>query len=337
VHLTRREFLAGAAAGVAGLTLEPAAFAEGLVTPARGAVPLRALGKTGVKVSAVGLGGFHLGLDSLTDQDAVRLVRTAVDEGITFVENAREYIGGRCEERLGKALRDGYRDKVFLTAKNCGHMRTKADCMTSLEESLRALQTDRVDLMLFHEVIYDNDPDWIFERGGLAAAVEARKQGKVRFIGFSGHKHPDIHLDMLRRDFEWDAVMMPLGVMDARFRSFAQQVLPALSKRQIGSITIKNSGGFMSPMLWENKLTAAECLRYTLSLPISTIALGIESLKQLADNLAVARNFVPMSATEHKALFDRIAAVAADGRYEIYKTTQNFDGAAGKVAHGFQH
>lgn len=337
MHLSRREFLAGAAAGLAGMALAPGAVAETLVSATHGSMPLRTLGKTGERLSLIGLGGFQLGLDSLTEAEATRLVRSGVDEGINFVESAREYMNGKCEERLGKALRDGYRDRVFLTTKNCGHSRSRADCMESIEASLRALQTDRIDLMLFHEVNYDNDPDWLFTRGGLAAAVEAKKQGKVRYIGFSGHKHPSLHLDLLGRDFEWDAVMMPLGVMDAQFRSFAREVLPVLGQRQIGSIAIKTLGGFMSPMTYDNKLTAAECLRYTMSLPVTTVASGIESLAQLRENVAIARTFTPMTGEERQELLARVAAVAADGRYEIYKTTQIFDGAAGKAAHGFAH
>lgn len=218
--MTRREFLLGMAGAAASL-----AFGRGAVQAAtalnaiEGPMPMRPLGKTGVKVSLLGLGGFHLGLDSLTEADSIRLVRTALDEGVNFFDNSQEYFGGMCEERIGKALK-GYRDRAFVMTKNCAHERDKAGAMASLEASLKALQTDHLDLWMFHEVIYDNDPDWILERGGLAAALEAKKQGKVRFIGFSGHKDPKIHLDLLHRGIAWDAVMMPLNVMDAQFRSF---------------------------------------------------------------------------------------------------------------------
>lgn len=333
--MTRREFLLGMAGAAATLALGRIPVRAATASDAlEGPMPMRPLGKTGVNVSLLGLGGFHLGLDSLTEADSTRLVRTALDEGVNFFDNSQEYFGGRCEERLGKAL-TGCRDRAFVMTKNCAHGRDKAGSMASLEASLKALQTDHLDLWMFHEVIYDNDPDWILERGGLAAALEAKKQGKVRFIGFSGHKDPKIHLDLLHRGIAWDAVMMPLSVMDAQFRSFEKQVLPELVKQQIGCLGIKSMGGFLSSMIWDNHLTAEECLRYVMSLPVSTVVSGIESMDQLRQNISIAKRFKPMSPQERQALLALVALVAGDGRYERYKTTADFDGMAGKKAHHF--
>lgn len=300
-----------------------------------GAMPMRPLGSTGVDVSVLGLGGWHVGVGSLTDRQSVALIHRALDAGVNFIDNAREYNEGRSEERVGQALA-GRRDKVIVMTKNCGHGRTKAEANRSLEESLRALKTGHIDLWLFHEVVYDNDPEWIFERGGLAAALAARKAGKVRFIGFSGHKHPDIHLDMLARSFAWDAVMMPLNVLDAHYRSFEKKVLPELTRRRIGCIAMKTLGGFMSPMTDTTKLSPADCLRYVMSLPVSTLVSGMETRPLLEANLAVARGFKPLTDAERERILHASRPHATDGRMERYKTTLDFDADLGQRAHGFK-
>ncbi|HNW36977.1 MAG TPA: aldo/keto reductase, partial [Candidatus Ozemobacteraceae bacterium] len=203
MKMTRRDFLKTAMAGVATVLFDPCIASAELLP---GTMPMRALGSTGEKVSLLGMGGFHIGLDATTEDQAVSLVRAALDGGVTFLDNSREYQGGLCEERMGKALQNGYRAKAFLMTKNCGHARDGESAKKSLEESLKALKTDYLDLWMFHEVIYDNDPDWIFTRGSLEVALQAKKEGKVRFIGFSGHKLPDIFLDMLARPAPWDVV-----------------------------------------------------------------------------------------------------------------------------------
>ncbi len=332
-RIHRREFLkTGLAAGLAALAVPAGPL---LARPVSGRMPMRPLGLTGERVSLLGLGGFHVGIDGLTDGEAIRLIRTALDGGVTFLDNAREYNGGRSEERVGKALQGGWRDRAFVMTKNCAHTRDGAETMRDLEASLKALRTDRLDLMLFHEVCYDNDPDWIMERGALAAAIQARRQGKVRFIGFSGHKLPSTHLRMLALPFRWDAVMLPLGVMDHHFRSFETGVLPELTRRKIGVVAFKTLSGFMSPMLAETGLAAADCLRYTMSLPIGTLIVGMESLELLKKNLKTAWNFTPMSESERTEILARSAPYAADGRYEKYKTTMDFEGPPGKLAHGY--
>lgn len=293
-------------------------------------IPKRPLGSTGEMVSLLGVGGAHLGHDGLTDGESTRLVRTAFEAGVTFFDNAREYFGGRSEERLGRALQ-GIRDQVFLMTKNCGHRRSKADSRQSLEESLRALKTDWIDLWLFHEVIYPDDPAWIFERGGIEAALEAQKAGKIRYIGFSGHKDPRIHLEMLKR-FPWDAVLMPLNVLDAHFRSFEHQVLPEVLKNQAAPLAMKSLGGDgIIPQA--TGISAQDCLRYTLSLPISVLISGMDSLEVLQQNLAVVRDFRPLDAEERERILKR-SAPFAQGGLEEYKTTDAYDGDPGRRAHG---
>lgn len=299
-------------------------------------MPLRFLGRTKELVSLLGLGGFHISLGSHTDDSAVNLMRSAIDEGITLFENSREYNGGLAERRMGKALRGGYRDRVFLLTKNCGHKRTGLDSMKSLEESLRALKTDTIDLWMFHEVIYDNDPEWIVERGGLAAALRAKAQGKIRYIGFSGHKRPEIHLDLMGRHDAWDAVMMPVNAFDAHFRSFQAGALPKALEIGAGVIGMKSLCGFMSDMLYKTGIPASDLVRFAMSLPVSSLVMGIETSEQLASNLTIAKNFKPMSVSERAALLERVGPFAGDGRFERYKTTADLDGDKGKEAHGFK-
>lgn len=335
--ISRRDFLRLTSAGLGAFALggNPLSAALPAATHPDG-MPTRPFGKTGATTSLLGFGGFQIGLRSLDDEKAARVVHEAMDHGITFFESAREYNEGISEERLGKALQGGRRSRVFLTTKNCGHERDYKGAMTSLEASLKALHTDCIDLWMFHEVVYDNDPEWIFTRGGIEAAIEARKAGKIRFIGFSGHKHPDIMLDMLQRPFEWDAVMLPLNVMDSHFRSFEHKVLPELLRRKIAVIAMKVFGGFMSEWIGKAGLTAEECLRYTMSLPIATAAVGMETLDHVRANLKLVGSFKPMTPGERRLILARTAPIAGDGRHEKYKMTMDFDAPTGQKAHGFK-
>jgi uncharacterized protein len=291
-----------------------------------GSVPRRELGHTGEKISMVGLGGYHVGMQS-SEQESIRIIRTGLDGGINFLDNCWDYNDGQSEIRMGKALRDGYRQKAFLMTKIDG--RTKQAAAKQLEESLRRLQTDHIDLLQFHEVIRDNDPERIFAKGGgMEAVLEAKKQGKVRYIGFTGHKSPDIHLKMLNtafaHDFTFDAVQMPLNVMDAHFDSFEKKVLPVLVKHNIGVLGMKPMGDKI--ILNSKTATAIECLHYAMNLPTSVVITGCDSLEILQQALRAARTFKPMAPVEVSKLLARTAPAAAKGEFELYKTTHNFDG-----------
>ncbi len=294
----------------------------------RGEMLYRPLGRTGVTVSAIGMGGAHLGgLGS--DAAAVRLVRSAVDRGLTFMDNSWDYSGGRAEERMGKALAGGWREKVFLMTKVDG--RTKASAQKQLDESLRRLKTDRLDLWQFHEVIRAEDPDRIFARGGaLEAALEARTAGKVRFVGFTGHKDPSIHLKTLAaakaHGFTFDTVQMPLNVMDAHFRSFAHAVVPVALEAGTAVLGMKSMGDRF--ILKSGTVSAPECLRYALSLPTSVVITGIDSEKVLDQAFAVAKAFRPMGRDEVAALLARTRKAAAKGEFELFKTSAHFDATA---------
>ncbi len=319
--LTRREFVKlSVAAGVA------VSVAPGCAAEVKNEMPYRTLGSTGEKVSLIGLGGYHTGLQA-EEEESITLIRTAVDRGINFMDNCWDYNGGQSEVRMGKALRDGYRDKVFLMSKIDG--RTKEAAAKQIDESLKRLQTDRVDLMQFHEIIRLEDPEKIFGAGAaIEAMLEAKKAGKVRYIGFTGHKDPTIHLKMLdvadKNKFHFDAVQMPLSVMDAHFHSFEQQVLPVLVKNGIGVLAMKTLGFGAIPR--SNTVTATECLHYAMNLPTSTVITGMESMDRLDQALAAASSFKPMSKEAVAALLARTADAAADGRYEQFKTSTGFDG-----------
>jgi len=298
-----------------------------------GTVPKKTLGRTGVQVSALGLGGYHLG-SANTDQVANEIVAKALDHGIDFFDNAWEYHDGLSEERLGRALK-GKRQSAFLMTKVCTHGRDKKVAMRTLEESLRRLQTDHLDLWQIHEVIYENDPDLIFAPGGTAEALlDAKKQGKVRFVGFTGHKDPEIHLKMLAHDFPFDTVQMPLNCFDATFRSFETHVLPEATRRGIAVLGMKSLGG-SGEMVRHGGITAQQGLRYAMSLPVATTISGIDSIEVLDQNLAVATNFQPFTATELKELRDQCRQFAADGRYELFKMTTKYDGKIGREQHHF--
>jgi aryl-alcohol dehydrogenase-like predicted oxidoreductase len=285
----------------------------------------RILGSTGEKVSIVGLGGAHVGLQG-TEDDSIRIVRTAIDNGINFMDNCWDYNNGQSEIRMGKALRDEYRSKVFLMTKIDGRDRKTAS--KQLDESLRRLQTDHIDLLQFHEIIRMSDPVRVFAPGGaIEAVLEARKAGKARYIGFTGHKSPDVHLKMLQTAFDngfmFDAVQMPLNVMDAHYDSFEKKVLPVLSENRIGVLGMKPLGG--GEFLRSDTVTAIECLHYAMSLPISVVITGCDSLAVLQQALEAVRNFSPMSEEQRSALLARTAEAADDGKYELYKTGTIFD------------
>jgi aryl-alcohol dehydrogenase-like predicted oxidoreductase len=288
----------------------------------------RPLGSTGEEVSVIGLGGHHIGRQRDEDE-SIRIIRDAIDAGVTLMDNCWDYNGGASEIRMGRALRDGYRDKVFLMTKIDG--RTAAAATAQIDESLRRLQTDVIDLLQFHEVIRMEDPDRIFAGGGaMEAVLAARAAGKVRFIGFTGHKDPAVHLRMLevsrQHGFRFDTVQMPLNVMDAHFRSFEQNVLPVLLADGVGVLGMKPMGD--GRILESGVVTPVECLRYALSLPVSTVVTGIDSIDVLAQDLEVVARFTPMTADERVALLARTADAAAGGAFERFKTTNGFDSTA---------
>lgn len=296
-----------------------------------GTVPKKQLGRTGVQVSALGVGGYHLG-SANTDQVANEIVAKALDHGINFFDNAWEYHDGLSEERLGRALK-GRRQQAFLMTKVCTHGRDKKLAMRMLEESLRRLQTDHLDLWQIHEVVYENDPDLIFAPDGAAEALqEAKRQGKVRFVGFTGHKDPEIHLKMLSHNFPFDTVQMPLNCFDATFRSFETNVLPEASRRGIAVLGMKSLGG-SGEMVRHGGITAEQGLRYAMSLPVATTISGMDSTEVLNQNLAIAVNFNPLTAAQMTELRDRCHAFAADGRYELFKTSTKYDGKIGREQH----
>jgi predicted aldo/keto reductase-like oxidoreductase len=327
--ITRREFVgmavaAGVVAGATGTAASDLAWAVDSKT----GMQYRTLGKTGEKVSMMGLGGFHIGTQK-DESESIKIIRTSVDNGVTFLDNCWDYNGGESEVRMGKALRDGYRQKVFLMTKIDG--RTRDAATKQLEDSLRRLQTDHIDLLQFHEIIRPGDPEKVFAPGaGMEAIVEARKAGKVRYIGFTGHKSPDIHLKMLatadQHNFHFDSVQMPLNVMDAHYESFGKKVLPVLVKKQIGVLGMKPMGAGL--ILRSGVVKSEECLHYAMNLPTSVVITGCDSLEILESSLNAARSFKPLGETQVAELLAKTADSARDGKFEGYKTTTNFDGTA---------
>ncbi|HKJ85430.1 MAG TPA: aldo/keto reductase [Spirochaetia bacterium] len=296
-------------------------------------VPKRPLGSTGEMVSIIGVGGGHVGSGSLSDKEAVHLVQYAIDHGITFMDNAWEYAEGRAESRMGQAIADR-RDKVFLMTKVCARDRDGA--RRQLEDSLRRLRTDLIDLWQFHEVNYGNDPEWIFDPGGaIHAAREALETGKVRFVGFTGHKEPAYHLAMLDQDYPWAALQMPVNVMDASYRSFVNGVLPEAKQRGIGVIGMKSLGG-SGQLVTEAGVAVEDCIGYALSQPIATLVCGMQSIAEVDQNVAIASDFQPMTESELAALVERTRPVATDGRFEYFKTMQYFDSGMHQRQHGFK-
>jgi len=289
----------------------------------------RALGRTGVQVSALGLGGFHLGSPQLSSADSVRLVRAALDGGLTFMDNSWDYREGESERRMGKALRDGYRSRAFVMTKVDG--RTKKEAARQLDESLKRLRMDEVDLLQHHEVIRYDDVDRIFAAGGaMEAFVAARKAGKIRFIGFTGHKDPGVHLYMLetaqRHGFRFDTVQMPLNLMDTHFRSFETKVLPQLVAAGIGVLGMKSMGN--GAILKSRAVTPLECLHYALTLPTSVVITGIDSMKILQQALKAAASFTPLTQPQIARLRAKTDRLALEGTYELFKTTSIFDATA---------
>jgi aryl-alcohol dehydrogenase-like predicted oxidoreductase len=292
-------------------------------------MPYRVLGRTGERVSAIGLGGWHLSLKHVEEPLSIRIIRTAIDHGINFLDNSWDYNEGKSELRMGKALKGSYREKVFLMTKIDG--RSKKEAARQLDESLRRLQTDRIDLVQHHEILRYEDPHRIFdEEGAHAALLEARQAGKLRYIGFTGHKDPHIHLHMLEvareSGFTFDTAQMPLNVMDAHYRSFAKLVVPELVKQQIGVLGMKPLANGI--ILKSKTVTATECLHYALNLPTSVVITGCDSVKILEQAVEAARTFHPMSKAEVQALLGKTAKAAAKGEFELFKTTSIFDSTA---------
>ena len=335
--MERRDFIksavasavtAGAPLGVSGQTQSSARISNPVSRPMSPDMQYRDLGRTGEKVSVIGLGGYHLGKEA-DPAESVRLVRTAIDRGITFMDNCWDYNDGISEVRMGQALRDGYRSKVFLMTKMDG--RTKAAYNLQLEESLGRLQTDVIDLVQFHEVIRMEDPDRIFASGGaLETAVAAREAGKIRYIGFTGHKDPGVHLRMLamaqNHGFHFDTVQMPINVMDAHFRSFTRDVMPVAIQQGIAVLAMKTFGDHF--ILDSKTIEPVEALHYSLTQPVSVVITGIDSMPVMEQALTAVKTFKPMTQEQVTALLDRTRDAAADGRFELFKTTAHFDGTA---------
>jgi len=295
----------------------------------KGDMLYRKLGRTGQEVSSIGMGGFHLGQHGLSDDDSIRLIRSGIDRGITFMDNSWDYNEGQSEIRMGKALQDGYRQKVFLMTKIDG--RTKEVAQRQIETSLERLQTDHIDLVQHHEVIRFDDPDRIFAEGGaMEAILAAQKAGKIRYIGFTGHKDPQIHLYMLKvaasHGFHFDTVQMPLNVMDAHFRSFAQMVLPELVKEKIGVLGMKSMGDGV--ILKSKVVSPIECLHYALSLPTSVVITGIDKPEILDQAIKAVKTFQPMNREQVAQLLAKTKEVAMAGKYELFKTSSHFDSTA---------
>lgn len=314
MRINRRQFLGSSAllgmGAALGAGTEPVEVRNGM--------PYRVLGRTGEMVSLLCLGGSHIGVPKLTDEESIRIMRTAVDEGVNFFDNAWAYNDGRSEILMGKALKDGYRAKVLLMTKHKGRDRESA--RQFLEDSLRRLDVDVIDLWQFHEVIQPEYPKRIYSEGAIEFALEARQQGKIRYIGFTGHHYPAYLAEMIDRGFEWDSIQMPLNVFDHHFRSFEHEVLPKANSKNMGVIAMKTMGGTPGVIPKTGVVTPAECLRYSMSLPVSTVCSGMDSMEVLKANLEVAKAFRPYSEGEREAVLAKTAAEASDGAHEVYKT-----------------
>jgi aryl-alcohol dehydrogenase-like predicted oxidoreductase len=351
LETTRRDFLKTGTvlAGAAGLVLAGSAQAQNLITDVaaesatalpptpvttrKGEMPYRMLGRTGEEVSLIGMGGFHIGKPD-SDAEGIKLIHTGIDRGINFMDNCWDYNDGNSEVRMGKALAEnGYRGKVFLMTKLDG--RTKASAESQLNQSLTRLQTDHLDLVQFHEILRMEDPDRIFAKGGaLEALLEAKQAGKIRFIGFTGHKDPLVHRRMLevadQHGFHFDTVQMPINVMDAHFRSFTHQMLPLAAQKGIGVLAMKTFGDhfILDRVLADKLATPIEMLHYSMTLPVSVVITGIDRMEILDQALEAARTFQPLSADRIASLLGRTRVAAADGSTELFKTTPHFDGTA---------
>ncbi len=284
-------------------------------------------------VPAIGLGGYHLGTVS-TAREAVRIVQAAIDAGVTFMDNAWEYHEGESEQRMGRAIADR-RERVFLMTKVCTHGRDAKVAMRQLHESLKRLRTDHLDLWQVHECVYRNDPDRHFAKGGVIEALDrAKREGKVRYLGFTGHKDPEIHLRMLSHGYPFDSCQLPLNCFDASFESFEQRVLPELRRQQIAPIGMKSLGG-EGDAVKKRVVRVEDALHYAMSLPVATTVTGIDSMRVLRQNVRIAEDFRPLSAGQMEQIRHRMADLAADGRFELYKTTAKHEGDVGREQHGF--
>ncbi len=298
-------------------------------------MPTRPFGKTGEQVSLLGLGGAHIGFDKLSHDDSIKLMHQAFDAGVTFLDNAWEYNAGISEVRMGLAIESwGKRDELFVMTKDCAHDRKAPNSIVKLDQSLRRLKVDYLDLWQLHEVVWEKDPEWIFAPGGSAEALlKAKEEGKVRYIGFTGHKHPDIHKKMLSYGFPWDAMQIPLNVFDAHYDSFEKEILPLCQEQGIAVIGMKSfaSGDVFSS---GSGITPEEALRYSMSLPVASLVSGIDSFKVLEQNLAVALDFEPLSDSERADILARSKPFAT-GKHERFKTRRDFDANEGRVAHSY--
>jgi predicted aldo/keto reductase-like oxidoreductase len=328
--LSRRSFLKGAGA-ILPIAAQTDFFATPETVERRNGIPYRAFGRTGEKVSILGVGGFHIGVPE--ESEGIAMVRAAIDSGVSFMDNAWEYHDGESERRMGKALRDEYREKAFLMTKGCA--RDERGAMAQLEESLTRLGTEVIDLWQFHECNYDNDPDLLFAKdGAIHAAVKAKEQGKIRFVGFTGHKSPHIHLKMLAQGFDWDALQMPVNLCDAHYRSFTREVLPVAVERGIAVIAMKTQGGGMIPE--KAGVTPHQCLRYSMSLNVPVCLSGMRNLDELRKNVEFTRTFEPLTPEARSALLAKVEPFAGAGVLERFKSTQRYDSDYHQQQHGFQ-
>jgi len=323
--LDRRAFLASSLATMA-LAAAPG-WAE-----RRNDMPYRTLGKTGEKVSLLCLGGYHIGVNTLTEEESIRLMRTAVDEGVNFFDNAWAYHDGGSELLMGKALKDGYRDKVFLMTK--GQAWNAADAERFLNDSLKRLQVETIDLWQVHEVVRPESPKQVYTEGTLEFLEKAREAGKIRYIGFTGHHLTSTHLEMIDRGFDWDTVQMPMSVVDFHFMSFQQRVLGKALEKNMGILAMKSLGGGNGTIPRSGAATVEECLRYTMSLPVSTVVSGMRNLEELRDNIATAKAFQPMTEAELTALRERTESVGLDGGLEAHKSAWHKDIQERMIADG---
>lgn len=315
IQSNRRAFLQAVAGSLASAGLGSRVLAEQQDSPA--GIPTRRLGKTGERVSIIGIGGYHIGAPE--EKEAIAIIHEAIDAGVTFFDNSWDYRDGASEEVMGKALASGgRRQKVFLMTKVCA--RDYNGARDQLETSLKRLQTETIDLWQFHEINWDVDPDWVYDQGGLKFALEAQKAGKVRYIGFTGHKDPAFHLKMLSKPYQWASVQMPINLLDAHYRSFQKLVLPECSRRGIGVIGMKGLASGVIPA--DLGISAEICRRFVLSLPISTLVCGIQSRENLRQDVAMARDFKPVTEEEIGRLLAGTAGPGADGKLEKYKTTR---------------
>lgn len=330
---SRRQFIQKTIAATSAVALGEQLLAETSDYSATG-VPTRPLGNTGERVSIICMGGWHIRAIRDTNE-AIKLLHRSVDEGITFMDNAWDYHDGGSEELMGQAFyKNGYREKIFLMTKNCD--RDYQGSLDRLDESLKRLKTDYIDLWQFHEMCYDNDPDWVFEKGGLRAALEAQKAGKVRYIGFTGHKSPHIHLKMLAKPYNWATAQMPINVMDGHYRSFQNEVVPVCLKQNVGVIGMKSLGGGSPGIIPSNTdISAVDCINYALSQPISSLVCGMRSTRDFEQNLKIARNYKEMAKASQEALLEQTKDLAGDGRFERFKSTTAFDGPYHRKQHGF--